>query len=163
MRMNYAGALPRVCAILVDLSLLYGLMRILQKGMLLWELDESTYLHIVLYLTIAVIYTYFLVRFSATPGKMLFNLRIVMHNQRPLSIGAVSCRCVVVVSFYATLQWMLAGAYKLTTIHQVWIGWGVFLAWIFGCCGLLLLRHNRQVLHDILSGTVVIQAHESVE
>ncbi len=173
MRLVYAGIFPRLCAYIVDgfvfyvITFLLGMLPIVNHFSMLAFSRLSidlVWLHIWGYLFTLWYYVFFLRRYGATPGKMLFNMTVVMANGQPVTTRAVLLRygiiCLVSTSIVLSLYFFRAHAF----LYYVFIALMMILGlWGLGSIYLLISRQDRRVVHDFIAGTVVIKRNGTMD
>ncbi len=133
----------------------------------------STYLLAILTLAFKV---FFLVKFGATPGKLVMKIKIVKTSFEPISYKEAFLRLSVNTLFivlflvaitiafkslsyetYRVMSFLEKGRY-MVKFYPSWFNYNkiLIILWNFGNLTSLLLNNKRRALHDFIAGTVVI-------
>lgn len=173
MQLHYAGIFPRIGAYIVDGIMFYAITLVL--GMLpivdviatqaLYSLSiDLVWLHMGGYVFTLGYYLFFLCKYGATPGKMLFNLKVVMLNGDAVTRVAVLLRYGI-MTFLTTAITLSLYFYKLYPVlyYLFIVLMMVLVVWTLVSIYLLVARQDHRVIHDLIAGTVVVVRHDAVD
>lgn len=172
MQHHYAGIFPRLGAYIVDGILLYAITLVL--GMLpivnvittqaLYSLSmDLVWLHVGGYVFTLGYYLFFLRKYGATPGKMLFNLKVVMDNGHAVTRSAVLLRYGVEQCLTTAMILSLYFYSRYPVLYHLFIVlMMVLVVWTLVSIYLLVARQDRRVVHDLIAGTVVVVRRDTV-
>lgn len=157
-----AGIFPRVLAWLVDVSLVWGVEAIVwgplatpevqswlgNRPLLAWIAAWTT---AIAPLLAALVTSWW----GTTPGKRLFQLRVVDRHGQPPSGWVMGVR----TFFPLLVLWMFSLTRVLYTMNALWLAGIIDLAaiiWLLFDSGSALLNDQRRTLHDVIMRTRVV-------
>jgi uncharacterized RDD family membrane protein YckC len=176
---KYAGIGLRVPAAIIDAIVFAGL------NLLILPLENYSYIvPKYLWSVFALAFNvFFLVKFGATPGKLIMKIKVVKTSLEPISYkeaflrlyGNILTNVLYLIAFttafksfsYETYRVMsyLEKARYMATFYPIWFhNTQVFFTWwLFGDSALLLFNKKKRALHDFIAGTVVIIRPDTYE
>lgn len=167
MQLHYAAFLPRVCAYIVDGIMFYAMTLVLDKLAIvdlvaLQQADMITnlvWLHVGGYAVTLGYYLFFLLRHGATPGKIVFNIKVVMTDGSAVTWLAVLLRYGIVTLVTSTISLSIALHLVYPVLYYVCIlMMMVLVVWMLTSIYQCIARVDRRVIHDFIAGTVVVSA-----
>lgn len=175
--LRYAGFLPRLAALLLDLVVMSPLIVLSFWGFSQFRLFEVYYF--LPGMLFGLFYSVYLVRrFGGTPGKLIVGIRIRKLDGEPVGyreallrylpefiLGTLISIALIMPIFHMTdaEYHSLAFMERATRMIELAPSWykplqWINAAWVWGEFLVLLTNRKRRALHDFIAGTVVVHA-----
>ncbi len=158
--MNYAGFFVRSIAFLIDISILWLFFKFLK-----YIIGDGLPPLFILLISLFVFWAYYalsIYKWHTTIGKLILGLRVYSINLKPVTLLQATGRTAVALIVYTLISLLPNIFSQLRLYITPLFDWGTYV--IFGVISLpimmIFFNRHKQVLHDWIAKTVVIDMHK---